>query len=103
MLSCGMVNLNKNAAGGPSTGVIVMQLRQPTDNEAFTGWQVGKVFVPAIAAYTSGLDWFNDFLWRFPEKEKRMREYSKKQGWTNVVFARYWMPVVVVWLNKNHA
>jgi len=80
-----------------------MRLEPPTDNETHTGWQVGGVFVPATASYISALDWFNDFLWRFPEIEKRMREYSKKQGWTNVEFARYWLPVVVDWLNKNHA
>jgi len=80
-----------------------MNCEIPSNNEIYTGWYVDRVYVAPITAYRHRIDWFTDFLKLFPEKEVRMQEYSKKQGWTNVVFAQHWVPVTIAWLNKNYS
>lgn len=73
-----------------------------TENELHTGWNVNGVYIHPVYAYSSRLNWFEDFLAKFPEKEKRMRKFSEQQGWTNAVFAKYWVPAVIRWLNHNY-
>ena len=76
---------------------------QGTDNETYTGWQVGDQLVHPPAAYTSDKYWLNSFMHQFPEKAKRMREHDEKHGFTPVVFYKRWVPVTINWLNKHYA
>ena len=80
-----------------------MDLNFISDKAAYEGWTVGGAHVPPVYAYVDPKSWFDSFLHQFPKKAQRMREYDKKRGFTNVVFYRRWVPVVIAWLDKQGA
>lgn len=67
----------------------------------FRGWVIDGIRVHPVEAYTRVEHWLGDFEWKFPEKAKRMRVYSKAQGWSPIAHLVYWPQALIGWLNKQ--
>jgi hypothetical protein len=65
------------------------------------GWKIEGVVVSQTFSCRSWDDWLSHFRFIFPEKAKRMDEYSKKQGWGKSHADRTWYKVILSWLDKN--
>lgn len=65
------------------------------------GWYIDDKLISPPAAYITIRDWLVDFENSFPEKAKKMQEYSQKHGWSEQAHAEYWFPVILLWLQKK--
>lgn len=64
------------------------------------GWIVDGKLVHPLEAYTNSDDWLASFEALFPERKKKMRAYSERQGWSEAKHRIVWKQVLVPWLNK---
>jgi hypothetical protein len=62
---------------------------------------VGRYFERMPAAYTEMENWLSHFEATFPDKAKKMRDYSERQGWSQQAHAWYWPTVILRWLQKQ--
>lgn len=65
------------------------------------GWKIDGEFVHTFNAFKHDYDWLNHFEKTFPEKAKKMHEYSDNNRWSKKAHIRHWINVSVAWLNKN--
>ena len=65
------------------------------------GWRVKGRLVHPVEAYTITENWIRHFESVFPEKAKRMMEYSKSQDWPKPVHYQNWAEPCIEWLNKR--
>lgn len=66
-----------------------------------TGWMLDGIFVHTRHAYIHASDWFVDFEARFPDKAKRMRNWTEASRFGMASHRAIWLPVIVSYLNKN--
>lgn len=66
-----------------------------------SGWTIGDKLIHPPAAYTEMENWLSHFEATFPDKAKKMRDYSERQGWSQQAHAWYWPTVILRWLQKQ--
>jgi hypothetical protein len=66
-----------------------------------TGWRVGDKLIHPPAAYMEMECWLSHFEATFPDKAKKMHEYSQKKGWSQQAHGWYWPVAILGWLQKT--
>lgn len=69
-------------------------------NAGLGAWIVDGTLVHPLEAYRDSDDWLASFEALFPERKKKMRAYSKRQGWREPMHRMAWKQVLIPWLNK---
>ena len=65
------------------------------------GWYIDGKLIHTTFAYTSWEYWLSHFKATFPEKAKRMDNYSKDKGWSTQYADAAWYAVLIGWLDKQ--
>lgn len=65
------------------------------------GWLYDGKLIHPPEAYTELESWLSHFEATFPDKAKKMHDYSERNGWTQYAHECYWPRVCLSWLQKN--
>lgn len=65
------------------------------------GWMVDGELIHSPFAYPHDSDWIRQFKNTFPERAKKMDDYSAAQGWHTDIASDNWMDVVLEWIETH--